>query len=222
MACGLTKEKSPCVLYLDHKFIDSEDLGKVTEIIVRMLLHCIRHIAFASSKKRTLGGDYKSMNRRFFLAVENNNQRNNCTLIYDKLKDCFRTSDIPLYLYYTPVEDKMTKQMKKRAGYTLLNKFTIFSQTIQFINDKLVWFSNLLHSYYLNRAGKNEIEYLRQNMTEFKFSPQEKKFSGKSNSTTDDLVVAKVMSIYLARTYESADESDNWLSLSPWTFVSRS
>lgn len=221
VASGLTREKTPCIMYLDHKFIDSEDLGKVTEIIVRMLLHCIRHIAFSSSNKRSADGASKSNNRRFFLAVENNNQRNNCTLIYEKLRDCFRSSDIQVYLYYTPVEDKMTKQMKKRAGYTLLNKFTIFSQTIQFINEKLVWFSKLLHSYYLHQAGKNEIEYLRQNLSVFKFSPQEKKFSGKSNSTTDDLVVAKVMSIYLARTYDSAIRSENWLSVSPWTLISR-
>ena len=45
VASGLTKEQTPCVLYLDHKFIESDDLGKANEIMVKMVLRCINHVA---------------------------------------------------------------------------------------------------------------------------------------------------------------------------------
>ena len=220
LASGLTREGTACVLYLDHKFIESEELGKVNEIIVRMILDCIRHLNRAVSTKRTREGNHKTVDRKFFIAVENNCQRSNCVAIYDKVKQCFRNSDIKVYLYSTPVENKITKVLNKRAGYSLLNKFTIFSQTIQFINENFLWFSNLLHSHHLNKSGKNEIEYLTRNMTDFKFFPQEKKFTGKSTNSSDDLVVALVMSIFLARSYTSCVKNSSWLSMSCWELVS--
>ncbi len=121
-----------------------------------------------------------------------------------------------VFLYYSPTENRITKKLTKRAGYTLLNKFSIFSQTIQFVNDKLVWFSNLLYSHHLHERDRNEIEYLTRNMRDFKFYPQEKKFSGKGQSSTDDLIVALIMSVFLARTYTSAAERSDWLSLTCW------
>ena len=221
VATGLTREQTPCVLYLDHKFIESEELGKANEIMVKMILRCINHVAKTVSSKRTRDGECKFVSRSFFVAVENNSQRNNCVSIYEKIKDCFKNSEIKVYLYYTPAENRLTKELHKRAGYTLLNKFTIFSQTIQMINEKLIWFSNLLHSFHLNEGDKNEIEYLRYNIEQFKFYPDEKKFTGKSHNSTDDLVVALIMSIYLAKTFTTAFENSSWLSLSCWACVSR-
>lgn len=218
VASGLTKDGTPCIMYLDHKFVESEELGKVNEIMVKMILNCIKHVAKASlSGKRTIEGENKWTRRNFFVTIENNAQRNNCVSMYEKLKEIFRGSEIySVSLYYTPVENRITKQLNKRAGFALLNKFTIFSQTIQYMNEKLIWFSYLLYSYYINLRGYKEIEYLRQNMEYFKFSPAERKFSGKSPNSTDDLVVAMVMSIYLARTYTPAVETSNWLSLGCW------
>lgn len=218
VASGLTKDGTPCIMYLDHKFVETEELGKVNEVMVKMILNCIKHVAKVNiSNKRTVEDEFKFTKRNFFVAIENNAQRNNCVSMYEKLKDIFRGSGMyNVSLYYTPIENRMTKQLNKRAGFTLLNKFTIFSQTIQYMNEKLIWFSYLLYSYYINLSGQKEIEYLRQNMEHFKFSPVDRKFSGKSPTSTDDIVVAMVMSIYLARTYTPAVETSNWLSLGCW------
>lgn len=216
VASSLTKDETPCVLYLDHKFIQPEELGKANEIMVKMILHCISHVSSLVTNKRNREGTKKILNRKVFVAVENNSQRNSVAIIHEQLKKCFKDSDIQVCLYCTPTENRMTKQLSKRAGYTLLNKFTIFSQTIQYINEKLIWFSNQLYSYYLHLDRVNEIDYLTQNMQNFKFSPQEKKFSGKSSSSTDDLVVALIMSVYLARTYSVSADSSNWLSMTCW------
>ena len=216
VASGLTKENVPCVLYLDHKFIEPDELGRVNEIMIKMLIHCIHHMASAVSDKRSRNGEHKIVNREFFVVVENNSEKDACVIIYNKLKSYFIRSEIKVRLYYAASFNSITKEMHKRAGYTLLNKFTIFTQTIQFINEKLLWFSNLLHSYHLNKQTKNEIEYLRNNMLDFKFFPQDKKYSGKSGHSTDDLVVALVLSIYFARTYTSAIENSNWFLLGPW------
>nr|AJR28186.1 terminase [Soft-shell clam herpesvirus 1] len=220
LASGMTKEESPCILYLDHKFIQSEELGKVNEIMVKMLLRCIQHVSLVASKKRTFDGNRKITQRNIFVAVENNSQRNSVVIIYEKLKECLMNAESNVFLYYTPVEDRSTKRMIKRAGYSLINKLTIFSQTIVLLNEKLIWFSKLLHSHYLNEGEKNEIEYLRQNMVEFKFSPEEKKFSGKSHTTTDDLIVALVMSVYMAKVFTPSVELRNWLGLTCWTQIS--
>jgi hypothetical protein len=224
VASSITREETPCVLYLDHKFIESEELGKVNEIMVKMLLQCIRHVSCAAGTSRKRGRDGELLRQRatrnVFVAVENNSQRNSIVVMYDQLKLCYRNSDVRVFLYYSPTENRITKKLHKRAGYTLLNKFSIFSQTIQFVNDKLIWFSDLLYSHHLHEADKNEIEYLRQNMQDFKFCPQEKKFSGKSHSTTDDLVVALIMSVFLARTYTSVAERGDWLSLTCWAPIS--
>ena len=220
VASGMTKEETPCILYLDHKFIQSEELGKANEIMVKMLLHCIKHVSLVASKKRTSDGIRKMKSRNIFIAVENNSQRNSVAIIYDKLKECLLNNDVNVFLYYTPVEDRTSKQVIKRAGYSLINKLTIFSQTIVLLNEKLIWFSQLLHSYHLNQTDRNEIEYLRENMCAFKFSPEEKKFSGKSHNTTDDLVVALVMSVYLAKAFTSAVDSHNWFALTCWAQIS--
>ena len=219
VASSVTKDETPCLLYLDHKLIDAEEMGKANEIMVKMLLHCIRHLS-VTTRKRTRDGNQKCADRNIHIAVENNSQRNSVVIIYEQLKNYFRNSDIKIFLYYTPTENRRTKQLNKRAGYTLLNKFTIFTQTIHYINEKLIWFSNQLHSYHLHQSAVNEIDYLTRNMKEFKFCPKEKKFSGKSASTTDDLVVSLIMSIFLSRTYTAAAETSDWVSMSSWSLIS--
>ncbi len=125
VASGITREQTPCVLYLDHKFIDSEELGKVNEIMVRMLLQCIKHVSCVASRKRDRDGDRRLATRNVFVAVENNSQRNSIVVMYDRLKLCYKNSDVNVFLYYSPTENRITKKLTKRAGYTLLNKFSI-------------------------------------------------------------------------------------------------
>jgi len=221
LASSLTKDDTPCVLYLDHKFIQSEELGKVNEIIFKMLLHCIHHVARVVTKKRDQNGVNKHVVRNIFIAIENNSERNSVAVVYEQLKQCLKDSNINVSLYYTATENRITKQLIRRAGYTLLSKYSIFSQTIQYINEKLIWFSNQLYSYHLHQSDINEIEYLTQNMQSFKFSPVEKKFSGKSSSSTDDLIVALIMSVFLSRTYTASAEKSDWMSLSCWLPISK-
>ena len=218
VATGLTQDQTLCVLYLDHKFIESEELGKANEIMVKMILHCVHHlekVSMSSSKKRYITGEQKPSKRKFFIAVENNAQRNNCVNIYEKVKECLKRTEIEAYLYYSAVENRITKDLHKQAGYSLLNKLSIFTQTIDYMNENLIWFSSLLTSYYLNKQGKNEIEYLYQNMM-FKFSPVERKFSGKGTHSTDDVPDSLIGSGYFSLSHNWAVMKQNWIALACW------
>ena len=53
-------------------------------------------------------------------------------------------------------------------------------------------------------------------MLDFKFYPQDRKYSGKSGHSTDDLIVALVLSVYFARTFTPAIEKSSWVLLGPF------
>ncbi len=139
-----------------------------------------------------------------------------CDGTHEKVKECLKRTEIEAYLYYSAVENRITKDLHKQAGYSLLNKLSIFTQTIDYMNENLIWFSSLLTSYYLNKQGKNEIEYLYQNMMQFKFSPVERKFSGKGTHSTDDVPDSLIGSGYFSLSHNWAVMKQNWIALACW------
>lgn len=197
-----TSEKC-LVTYLNHYFLTDNDLSLVHEKIGEMMLDCVLE----------MNKIFKDQNKwcNFFVAVENNSQQSAVALIHQQLENIVLNYQKKVrFSIYAFVTLKMA-QNRRIQGYNLgKEKSDVFRAIIGFLNHLGVQFSRIigvsLTQHITSSSGEKRhqtiIEHLLEECNYFRYDSQKRSYTGKTERTgSDDLVVALVMAIFLAKNY---------------------
>lgn len=199
MACtAFISKKNPVLFYLNHEFMSPDNLLYTHKKIIVMILDCVSYV---TSVVKRVCGNKKMIN--FFIAIENNNNQSSVATLYNTLEKQFLMlpNTHRMFLYRT--ESKMVDENKCCKSFDLLPGYAL-TNTKRYIMEEVLNACNAKHfkvsAHLPDTKVENEfpINYLVKQCKTFKWCAIKRTHTGKSRNSSDDLVIAFIMSIYLA------------------------
>lgn len=214
--CALNKDNLPTLCYFNHRFLEINELTDVNGITVRLLISCIDKLRYALGEDKFLS---------FFIAIEHNNFLYNVASIYKTLKT-IRNPYYDIYLYHTTAS--ILKKNMKLKDEPLLPGYCMTGSKKGIVNEVLTKCNRneLKISAYMpcqKIRGIHPIPYLLDQCRSFKWLPNKNTWSGKlTRETSDDLVIAAIMSIYFAMRYGMYTlEFKGKSKIPPWQMIEK-
>ena len=212
--CGRSKRTQQLVIfYLDHRFLEINELTKIEEITFNVIVDCIQMVLSSMEKSAK-----RNSMMNFFVAIEHNNFIYSVGNIYNRIK-LANPMNYNVYLYYTHRTESYISASKSDSknvisyqnslipGYGMtICKRNIVNRVISLCNNLQVQISVFMPCDK-KICGMDPIYYFLNQCKGFKWIPAKKSWSGKtSRQESDDLVIASIMSIYFASNYGNLDK----------------
>lgn len=228
-------EGRPTVLYLMQKFLTTNELRLCNTIITGIALACLNTVA-------NIIGNPGQCN--FFLAIENNNNTAAVAQVYGMIREAANTTVLNpnvvdhLYLYYAEAQYVMppnlnaipgTDFVKKHSSETLLPGYCMTYKKHEIVNVVLRELNagNFYISHGLGKGAKkingvDMLSYLIRQSKSFVYVPNKKTYTGKRDRhTSDDTMIAVIMSIYMLTTYASRVSDFVGSDKLPWMILQK-
>lgn len=218
--CGITctgfnSQKLPVIYYLNHKYIAANELISTNNSIQQMMEECVRDVCNATNGKA----------KNFFMCIENNSHVNDIAVIYRAIIEKWDPYKLNGFLYH--MDGRKVNEHIMFPGYCMTTrKRTIFKHILTQCNTKQFKVSAYLPCYH-NIRKTHPLEYLLSECKTFRWVLEKRSYDGKiKRNTTDDLVIAFIMSIYFCITYrphlqDFLEPKNNKTQSYPWIPIKR-
>lgn len=192
IACvALQCNKRPVIMYLQHRFMETNELVRVNSIIKELVLSCIAAVVKHHNHKPNLS---------FFVFIENNSSISSVGIVYNSLRSMEFFSFVDVFLYYSEPSCNSAQKIPV-PGYSMTkDKKNIVAKVLKLFNEHRVGIDCNIPT--VNPGNHHPINYLMTQCRTYRYCPDTKTYTGKiRRKTSDDLITATILSIYMAVMY---------------------